>query len=236
MAKPWKDSTWHWRALVLTPVLLTLFWLTWPVLPSIHVSVDVHWPQERGSFDSISHLLDLPAPLGTHAELSRSESSPVALGKGKAAGKPVAGIQRQLADGDDSRRRPTGKGEADTGLRGGMRAADREFRVLPLTVKAMAVASAYRVGERSFVVMGEYLTPVLAHHLKRALVDECAWEGDTGDHAVAAAEFLWVCSSPSLPSPHLLSPVHFTNGASKRGGAPCASAGGSESGSRRRAP
>ncbi|CAI5524084.1 unnamed protein product [Closterium sp. Naga37s-1] len=90
-----------------------------------------------------------------------------------------------------------------------MRAEDREFRVLPLTVKAMAVASAYRVGESSFVVMGEYLTPVLAHHLKRALVDECAWEGETDDHAVTAAEFLWVCSSP-LPSPHLLSPVHFT--------------------------
>ncbi|CAI5503576.1 unnamed protein product [Closterium sp. Naga37s-1] len=73
-----------------------------------------------------------------------------------------------------------------------MRAADREFRVLPLTVKAMAVASAYRVGESSFVVMGEYLTPVLAHHLKRALVDECAWEGGTGDRAVTAAEFLWL--------------------------------------------
>ncbi|CAI5963739.1 unnamed protein product [Closterium sp. NIES-64] len=101
-------------------------------------------------------------------------------------------------DDGDRRWRPEGGGKEDVALRGGkrgpggMRAEDREFRVLPLTVKAMAVASAYRVGESSFVVMGEYLTPVLAHHLKRALVDECAWEGETDDHAVTAAEFLWL--------------------------------------------
>ncbi|CAI5471758.1 unnamed protein product [Closterium sp. Yama58-4] len=116
----------------------------------------------------------------------------------QAAGNTPAGIQKQQADDEDRRRRPAGEGREDVTLRGrmrgpgGMRAADREFRVLPLTVKAMAVASAYRVGDSSFVVMGEYLTPVLAHHLKRALVDECAWEGESGDRAVTAAEFLWL--------------------------------------------
>ncbi|CAI5494515.1 unnamed protein product [Closterium sp. Naga37s-1] len=150
------------------------------------------WERLAKSISLTQQLSNPACRKRTHAELSRSESSPVALGNGKAAGSPVADIQRQLADGDDRRRRPGGRGGGDAGLRGGMRAADREFRVVPLTVKAMAVASAYRVGESSFVVMGEYLTPVLAHHLKRALVDECAWEGDTGDRAVTAAEFLWL--------------------------------------------
>ncbi|CAI5984807.1 unnamed protein product [Closterium sp. NIES-65] len=156
------------------------------------------WERLAKSISTTQQLSNPACRKRTHAELSGLEKSAEPLRNKQAAGNTPAGIPRQRPDDGDRRWRPEGGGKEDVALRGGkrgpggMRAEDREFRVLPLTLKAMAVASAYRVGESSFVVMGEYLTPVLAHHLKRVLVDECAWEGETDDHAVTAAEFLWL--------------------------------------------